>query len=427
MIADLTQSAIALYITNKDVNTHTALCAILTRAVILKKKPNMQPNLSRLKKRIKYIVLSDIHLGHRKTTTSEIVANLAEFFDNYKSRSDLDIIFIAGDLFDRLLDFTTDDMTEAMLWMSRFMGFCARNNIKLRVLEGTPSHDWKQSSLFNTVLKVRDIPMDFKYVDSLSIEHMEDLGLSVLYMPDEWDVSTDKIYDDVLELMLKDQIQQVDIGIFHGMFAYQAPPMATKISKHDESRYLSIVRYFINIGHVHTFSVFDRIIAQGSFDRLGHGQEEPKGGVEVVIDPYGENSFTFLENRFAKLYKTLVLKNGTIEFAIKQIEQFIKGFCPGSHVRLKGPKDHPAMVAYDELRKRFPDIQMSKLTLEEEKEIEHHQQFDDVAAGSSVYQAIAITPDNLKSLLTSEIKPKYTFSDAQWAFYEQTLNSITKQ
>jgi DNA repair exonuclease SbcCD nuclease subunit len=57
--------------------------------------------------KLKYLVLSDIHLGSKNNTTAEIINNLDIFFKNYTQDgefSELDIIFIAGDLFDRLLD-----------------------------------------------------------------------------------------------------------------------------------------------------------------------------------------------------------------------------------------------------------------------------------------------------------------------------------
>ena len=57
-------------------------------------------------------------------------------------------------------------------------------NIILRILEGTPSHDWKQSKLFIHLNDLTKAGTDVKYIDSLSIEYIDKFGINVLY-PDE--------------------------------------------------------------------------------------------------------------------------------------------------------------------------------------------------------------------------------------------------
>jgi len=48
-----------------------------------------------MKNKIKYLVLSDIHLGHPKNHTENIINNLNDFFIKYtKELNDIDILFI---------------------------------------------------------------------------------------------------------------------------------------------------------------------------------------------------------------------------------------------------------------------------------------------------------------------------------------------
>ena len=89
----------------------------------------------------KYLVFSDVHLGHPRTTTEEIIDHLNAFFNDFTNFTDLDAIFIAGDLFDRLLDNHSDEYHRIVIWCAKLLQFCVKHNIKLRVLEGTPSHD----------------------------------------------------------------------------------------------------------------------------------------------------------------------------------------------------------------------------------------------------------------------------------------------
>ena len=52
---------------------------------------------------LRVVVLSDIHLGHPNTPTVEIIKNLNLAFPDNVEANSIDLIFIAGDVFDRLM------------------------------------------------------------------------------------------------------------------------------------------------------------------------------------------------------------------------------------------------------------------------------------------------------------------------------------
>jgi hypothetical protein len=175
-------------------------------------------------KDITCLSISDIHLGHKRNTTQEMIYNLDVFFDHFTSKSQfstINIIFIAGDLFDSLLDVSSKDIHEVALWLGRLMNFCSRFNIKLRILEGTPSHDWQQSRIADTIYDLINKPLDFRYIDTLHIEYLKDYDAHILYVPDEWTASTDLTLFQVQGLMSEMNLTQVDIGVMHGMFDVQ--------------------------------------------------------------------------------------------------------------------------------------------------------------------------------------------------------------
>lgn len=374
---------------------------------------------------IKYLTISDIHLGHKRTKTSFIVRNLDTYFDNYKATSqftDMDIIFIAGDLFDALLDTSGEDIHEVILWLERLMRFCSRFNIKLRILEGTPSHDWKQSKLSETVYNVVNQPVDFKYIDTLHIEHIEDLDLKILYIPDEWTSSVDLTYSQVEQTMRDLNITEVDIGIMHGMFGYQLKNVPASIQKHDEGKYLSIVKYYINIGHVHNYSHYERIIAQGSFDRLGHGEEEAKGGVVCTLDPVNGNSFSFIQNKEAKIYKTITLRYKDTDNSVNQIAKAVKNIPNDSYVRIIANKDHPLYIAFDDVKLMYPMYNFSKKSKEDIED--DYELIANVTTLDSEYTPITISKDNVVQLLEDEIKSKYNLAPEQWSLLHLMLGEI---
>ncbi len=354
---------------------------------------------------IKYIVISDIHLGHRNNKTEDIIKNLKVFFNNYAPRRDsLDYIFIAGDLFDSLLDLSTDDIYQAILWLSVFLGYCKSNKIKLRILEGTSSHDWEQSKLGELIKNIGQYDVDFKYIDSLHIERDDALGIDILYVPDEWDNDTSVTFRQVKEMLACNGIDSVDIAIMHGQFTYQLPSAAIKAPKHNEADYMSIVRYLINIGHVHQYSTYERIIAQGSFDRLTHGDEEPKGGTYNIINKDGSYEYLFIENKGAKTFITINVKEMPIDKCVDYIRKKTKDLRPGSYVRIRAKKDSSVFKNFDIIKKEFTDIHLSKVS-------DDKDEVSKVTATISTdllgYDPVIIRPDNILESVMDIIETKY--------------------
>lgn len=360
-----------------------------------------------MQRKIKYRVLGDVHLFHKRNPTTSIIFQLMMLFWEFKEHHDLDIIFIAGDMFDRLVDFSSDEVVEFTIFARKLIAYCAKHNIKLRVLEGTPGHDWKQSKNFNALVHEFSGKIDFKYVGTVSVEKMEDLGVSVLYIPDEWKGSTEKAYKDALEAMAENNLTQVDIAIMHGCFNYQLPEQAKKIPRHNEEDYLRIVKYYISIGHVHSMSTYRRIIAQGSVDRLSHGEEEAKGCMDFVIYPDGRMEHYFVKNEHSTTYKTIVLKSLDPDVSLATIEKKLIGCESGANIRIKASKNHPFIIGFDELKARLFDFRVTKKTFEEEKEEESYNLVDDISTDTEIYQPISITADNVSMLLMEEIKAKY--------------------
>lgn len=375
-------------------------------------------------KQVKYLTISDCHLGNQRNKTHEIVKNFDIFFDDYTSSSqfvEMDIIFIAGDLFDTLLDFASNDIHEVTFWLSRLMHFCVRFNIKLRILEGTPSHDWKQSKIAETLAVLISPKLDFKYIDTLFIEHIKDIDLHVLYIPDEWNPNVDVTFSQVKELMDNLGIHQVDIGMLHGMFGYQLKNIPGNFPKHDEVKYLSIVKYFINIGHIHTFSTYDRILAEGSFDRMSHGEEEAKGGTVCSIRGEGGNHFDFIENKGAKIFKTIVVKYNDLDKAISHIDKVVDKLPINSYVRIKAKKDHAVYIAFEELKQRYPLYYFTKASLEDDTD--KYTAMHEAITLPDDYSPISITNDNIVDLLLTEIKSKYSLTEPQLNLLSNTLEN----
>jgi hypothetical protein len=269
---------------------------------------------------LKIISISDIHLGNKIVKSEFIINNLNKYFSCSKELSDIDIIFLCGDIFDSGI-YLPDTHTGAIQrWIVRVLHLCKKWNICLRVLEGTPSHDRKQSKQFEILNDLFGIEADIKYIDKLSIEYIERFDINVLYLPDEWRGCVKDTENEVKELLQINNIMQVDYAVMHGNFEYQLP-MINSLSAHESLFYLSIVKKYIFIGHIHNMSQSNRILAQGSFDRLAHNEEHNKGFfyIESHKDSFIEDKIVFKVNHSAAIFTTLNLINLTKT----QIEQLI--------------------------------------------------------------------------------------------------------
>ncbi len=349
--------------------------------------------------KLKYIVFSDIHFGSNKNKTELIVANLYRYFKKYdKLLKELDIIFIAGDIYDKLLSVASNDAIIALEWLTTLAIYCRNNKIRLRILEGTPSHDNKQAKMLDIAIQNLEIDVDFKYIEEIEVEYIRELDLNVLYIPDEMNHDAATTLQEVKDLMEVKSLQQVDIAIMHGAFNYQIPVIELP-SMHDEQEYLSLVKYYISVGHVHNSSIYKRILAQGSFDRLSHNEEEEKGAFLITIED-GKGRFIFLENDTSLIFKSIDVNTDDMLELIGNLNKTLKDIPIGSHIRLIIENTNPIVKSILDISKRFPNYNfISKVVKEEEVK----NLYIDNVLSNVKFDNLQITKDNISTLIMEEI------------------------
>lgn len=301
--------------------------------------------------RLNIASISDIHLHHPNTPTELIVRNLALYaFPDIKSTHDLDIIFIGGDVTHSLMDFASNNAILFRKWVANFLWMCAKHDIMVRIIEGTPLHDWKQSHIFIEENENHSIGCDIKYITDIHIEHIDRYDIDVLYIPDEIRPTTEITWNRVVELMAEKGLAKVDFAIMHGAFSYQLPSVEdVKDKVHDEEKYLSIVRHYIFIGHVHTHKPKGRIIPNGSFDRLAHGEEEPKGHVRLL-----KGNIEFIPNLGAMRYFQLNVADMEVDQVIALVSEKLKGNNDKFKIKLLANKEDAAFGLLRRLSHLFP-------------------------------------------------------------------------
>ena len=313
--------------------------------------------MTTLSRKLVALILSDVHLGHRTTPTDNIVSRLSYAVKQHIQQ--IDYIFITGDFFDNILTLPNPVVPLIQSFITWLLRECKANDVRLRVLEGTPSHDWRQNYLFIQLNET--IQADVRYYDRLTIDYEADFNLHCLYVPDEWSDTTLETQQQVQQLLVQHNLTQVDLSLMHGMFAFQVPNLQhLNLPLHDQSYYESITKYIILIGHDHKHKRNNRVVVPGSFDRLAHGEEADKGYLIVTLQPGGKHRAVFYPNKLATTYLSLDLNELDLKDSLTLIQETVNHIRPYSHLRLVHNPEHPIANYIKDLASKHSDINWSK-------------------------------------------------------------------
>jgi len=330
------------------------------------------------------VVLSDIHLGNNRNKTRDIVKNMTLELARH---TDVDIIVIAGDLYDRILSLGSDEAIVSISFMTWLADHCSTHSIVLRLLEGTPSHDFGQGAVFQELLSENPL-LDFRYISDIEVEILPDSGISILYVPDE---ARHTVEEAMVDIHKARNGEDVDIAIMHGQFHYQLPFELASSYNEDE---FDFVRYFIFIGHVHNHNPKGKIIPQGSFDRLSHGEDSPKGYVRFRINPNTGGSYQFIENKRAKKFDTITISTDDMVRASKQLSDKLDKY-DSDYLRVDIQSDLiDATVLMDISRKRGVTLTIK----DKKKDVNQEENIETISSTQ-----FSITSDNLEELLMSRL------------------------
>lgn len=346
---------------------------------------------------------SDFHLGHGNTPTEKIVATLDRLMTNDQVFAESDLIIYAGDITERLLSQPSLEMRQARQWMSRSNDLSVKHDTIVAVVEGTPLHDWKQPEYFTEDNRKREQPAHLYYEKEVKIVFVEKLGIHILFVPDEAHDTCKLTQIAVMEELKRWNLEKVDLTILHGQFKHQYPEHLRDIGMdfHDSDFYLDITRHFIFAGHVHTHSIYKRIVAHGSIERLGQGYEDPKGcvGFELNLDDPTKSKVWFIENTTAMIYKTFKVEGENLQYEADRIRTLSANFPLGSRIRIMAKEGHPILTLVREFRKELPMFHWSGEPVREKR-----KKADAVAPARIKRARISIRPDNIADLLSDRLE-----------------------
>ena len=349
--------------------------------------------------KLRLISFSDVHLGCARVSTPRIIANLDRELCNDAVLRDLDLIVLAGDLYDRLLSMNYKHLPIIDRWIARFLRLCKKHDVVVRILEGTPSHDWKQPHRFLTINEVGEIGADLIYIDELTIRYEERFNMNFLFVPDAIHHDPNVILAQCHELLAAKRLDKVDFAFMHGQFDFQLPEHLM-LPKHDSQAYMDIVKYLIFVGHVHTYSYKERIFAQGSFDRTGHGQEEPKGYLRATLYENDTYDVKFVENKEAHQFVTVDCTGLDIDATFQKAIEAAKNADDTAFIRIQADHGNPILRSQDALYLQFPTVVWSTKENKRAKE----SSFDRLEEKLD-YVPVIINRENVSALLHERIQP----------------------
>ena len=349
---------------------------------------------------------SDLHLGHRRNDTLTMIKALDESLFSHGLLKRIKLLVLAGDVFDGLLDLNHPNLADIDHWINRVLKACTAHGVVLRVLEGTPSHDRHQSQRFNTIYKLTESKCDFRYVEAIEIEHIESLDVNVLYIPDEISPTTQDTRESVRAIMESRGLTQVDLTFMHGFFKYQLPYQSKESHYHDDVFYNQITKNWVCIGHVHNHSRSGKIVAQGSHDRLTHGEEAPKGFIEATVGEPRGNSLWFIENKLAHTYRTIEVYDMEVGSSFEKIEALLEDVGDFARIRIEAEPEHPIFEHMVELQKKYPTLNFTK----HPKKMGEDDPLHEASKEPEIvkWHAIRIDKENITDLLFKRLTTKGT-------------------
>ena len=247
--------------------------------------------------------IADIHFN--AIPAERMYTQLESGFLHYVYKHKLDMVVIAGDLYDSIISYNSRAAHLSIEFIKRLIEVSVHSGVRyIRILKGTSSHDNNQ--LINLKVFESEHRLSFRIISTVEKEEIE--GMKVLYIPEEYMKDVQAYYEPYLD-------ETYDMIFGHGMFketSFGASKQESAITLSgapvfDSKRMCSICKGFINFGHIHTScSIRDKITYTGSYSRWVFGEEEKKGFLVTGYDPEtGNFANEFIENENAEYYDTL--------------------------------------------------------------------------------------------------------------------------
>ena len=276
-------------------------------------------------KAVNFIFITDLHFGI-PDTERELV-ELRKTFIPYLKEHDIDILFFGGDYFDHKMTIADPMAIMAFEFFNEVVTICAEKNIKIRVIEGTQSHDrFQPRSLENFIIdKDGKQLVDYKFFETVSVEDI--MGLRVLYIPEEYPVNINEYYAPYKN-------DKYDLIIIHGTWDFinfgaaidnnrndinTAPVFRVKEWKDSLEHGLAIS------GHIHGRHGFKdksgyKVVYPGSYTAWSFDQISDRGFLYGTVSTDHTVTYELVNNPDSPKYANLDVKDLGIDLEASELD-----------------------------------------------------------------------------------------------------------
>ena len=255
---------------------------------------------------IKGLVIGDIHFGIDES--ERLYEELNKLVIQDIRDNDYNYIILNGDTFDKKITLNEHAAVLAITFMSTMMEISAQKKTKVRILQGTKTHDLNQIQIFAHYS--RDPKYNFDIITKVKEEELFD-GFNVLYIPEE---SLENQFEYYKSYKTP---ERYDMIFGHGTWSFKAFSNQIEVSNDNkvssspvliEDEWIPTLKKNgkIIFGHIHEKNIHSsqRIIYPGSFTTWTHGYGNLKGYVRV-IHTEEETRVIFANNTLTPTYETV--------------------------------------------------------------------------------------------------------------------------
>lgn len=264
-------------------------------------------------------VISDIHFG---VMDSEVLYNELKkrFLKPLKKIPKLDYIIIDGDLYDSKVSLDSSASKYAFRFIGEVIKIAKKKGAKVRLIEGTDSHDGSQIENFQFL--EYDDSIDFRVIREVQEEELFP-DYMVLYIPEEYMQDKEAFYEPFFSQ--KDKYKQI---FGHGMLEFAAYAEHATHRPGAPTFTVAELNYCcvgpVIFGHVHTMQNYKYCYYCGSFSRWCQGEEKPKGFYLVMMNPDTDKFVVVpMLNDLARKYETIHIDKHVETLDVEEIVKVI--------------------------------------------------------------------------------------------------------
>lgn len=355
--------------------------------------------------------IADIHLGNPRIDPHHLHESLKLVL--YPAIATSDIFVIGGDFFDTLFPLDSRIAITSLLIFREMCQLAQENNVAIRVIRGTFTHDRDQ---LKQLAKIAErYPIDFAYYDKISVDTCK--GFTCGYLPDNLPYQNAKEVCDILDKTREGLYQDTpfDFVFGHGYFDHMLQFEGHKPAILYTADMFDKVKEFVCFGHIHTRATKANVVYSGSFERLNHGEEEPKGFLIIDTD---DHVCSFARNIYATNMYTLYPVGENIDEKSADLDTKIRkkyGEYPNGYLRIAASgEDRGILTRY--FSEKYKD-KLVVTSLDTDIRVKDKKVSNALSEGFTTFMSDIPTKDNLAFLMEKYItKNKDSLSISEDAY-----------